>query len=264
MQFYVELFWSVMFFSVGAVVGSFLNVVIARLPDGLSIVYPSSRCPVCQHEIRPYDNIPILSFFILLGRCRDCDSPISFRYPLVELAGSILCAALYWKWGLTPAFGVFFAFCSALLVVFFIDLDHMIIPDVISLNGIGVGLVCSTAGWIPGIDWPLSLSGILLGGALLYVPAVIYEKIRGVEGLGGGDIKLLAMIGAFSGPQAVIFVLFLSSLVGTAAALAGLALRGGSSSSPIPFGPFLTASAVVYVFAGTRVMGYFYELSSYL
>lgn len=263
-QFYTDLFWAVAAFVLGAVVGSFLNVVIVRLPQGASIVYPPSRCPVCLHEVRPYDNIPVVSFLVLMGRCRDCGSRISFRYPFVEFTSACLCLALYWKFGLTPAFGVFFAFCSSLIAIFWIDLDHMIIPDVISLNGLGVGAICAVAGWIPDLDWRLSLIGTFLGGGILYLPAVIYEKVRGMEGLGGGDIKLLAMIGAFTGPQAVIFVLFCSSLVGTVTALSMLAIRGGSASSPIPFGPFLTSSAILYVFAGKQVMNYFYELSAYV
>jgi leader peptidase (prepilin peptidase) / N-methyltransferase len=263
MEFHMDLFWALAAFVLGAVIGSFLNVVIVRLPLGLSIVYPSSRCPVCLHEIRPYDNIPIVSFFFLRGRCRDCGTRISFRYPFIEFTSACLSFALYWKFGLTPAFIVFFACCSALLTVFWIDLDHMIIPDVISLNGIGVGAICAAAGWIPDLDWKFSLIGIFLGGGILYIPALIYEKVRGVEGLGGGDIKLLAMIGAFTGPQAVIFVLFCSSLVGTVTALLTIAIRGGGASSPIPFGPFLTTSAIAYIFAGKQVMNYFHVLSAY-
>jgi len=264
MQFSIDLFWAFAAFVMGSVIGSFLNVVIVRLPRGDSIVYPSSRCPVCLNEIRPYDNIPIVSFFVLGGRCRDCGSRISFRYPFVEFTSACLCSALYWKFGLTPGFAVLVAFCASLIAIFWIDLDHMIIPDVISLNGVGVGAVCAAAGWIPDLDWKLSLVGIIFGGGLLYLPAVIYEKVRGVEGLGGGDIKLLAMIGAFTGPQAVIFVLFSSSLVGTVIALAIMAVRGEGASSPIPFGPFLTSSAIIYVFAGKHVMNYFYGLSAYL
>lgn len=257
---YYDLFWAVMAFAFGAAVGSFLNVVILRLPAGESIVHPPSRCPNCGTDIRWYDNIPILSFLFLLGRCRDCGSSISFRYPLVELVTGCLALALFLRWGLTPAFGVFFPFCCAMVVVFGIDLDHMIIPDVISLNGIPIGIIASIFGFIPDMDWQASLIGMLVGGAVLYVPAAVYEKIRGIEGLGGGDIKLLAMIGAFTGIHGVLFVLFFSSLIGSLAAFIGIVVKGGGAKTPIPFGPFLTAAAIVYVFVGSTVVDFFYSI----
>lgn len=251
--------WSFMF---GAIVGSFLNVVIIRLPEGKSVVFPSSRCPSCRKEIRFYDNIPILSYFILLGRCRNCGARFSIRYPAVEFLTACLSLALFWRFGLSAELVVFFLFCAAMVVVFWIDLDHMIIPDVISLNGLAVGMVAASAGLLEGMNWKLSVGGALMGGAILYFPAVIYEKIRGIEGLGGGDIKLLAMIGAFTGPFGVIFVLFLSSLAGTLFALFGMAVKGTRSTTPIPFGPFLTTAAVFYVFAAPWVIPFFHGAPS--
>lgn len=252
---YVWAIWSFMF---GAIVGSFLNVVIVRLPEGRSVVFPSSRCPNCRHEIRFYDNIPILSYFILLGRCRHCGAGFSFRYPAVEFLFACLSLALFWRFGLSTELFVFFFFCAAMVVVFWIDLDHMIIPDIISLNGLGLGMIAASAGLLDGMNWKLSVGGALMGGAILYFPAVIYEKIRGVEGLGGGDIKLLAMIGAFTGPFGVIFVLFFASLSGTLFALVGMALKGTRSTTPIPFGPFLTSAAVLFVFASSRLIPFFH------
>jgi leader peptidase (prepilin peptidase) / N-methyltransferase len=258
----LDMVWAVASFVFGAMVGSFLNVVIARLPAGDSVVSPRSRCPVCEKEIRSYDNIPLLSYLVLLGRCRDCGHRISIRYPVVEFITACLCLALYWKFGSTSEFGVFFVFCAALVAVFWIDIDHMIIPDVISLNGIIVGIIVSFTGFLPDITWEISAVGVLLGGAILYIPAVIYRKIRGIEGLGGGDIKLLAMIGAFTGPYGVVFVLFFSSLLGSFAALAGMVTKEAGSTTPIPFGPFLAGSAIFYVFAGPEIIVRFYMMSS--
>ncbi len=261
MELYVNLFWSAVTFLLGAIVGSFLNVVIARVPTGQSIAYPPSYCPACRHEIRWYDNIPILGYFMLLGRCRDCGGRISIRYPLIEFVFACMSLGLYLKYGLSPAFGVFFIFAAAMVAVFWIDLDHMIIPDVISLNGTVVGLAVVTAGIVPGLTWKDGFIGLALGALILYIPAVLYERIRGLEGLGGGDIKLLAMVGAFLGPYGVIFVLFFASFIGSLVAVASMALRRTESSSPIPFGPFLTAAAVLYVFVGQDLVDRFLGLT---
>ena len=259
-----SLVWAVGCFLIGAIVGSFLNVVIARVPVDESIVHPPSHCPECDHPIRWYDNIPIVGYFVLLGRCRDCGGRISIRYPFIEFLFAGLSLALYWKYDLSPAFVVFFVFIAAMIAVFWIDLDHMIIPDVISLNGTVVGLAAATGGLLPGVTWPDSYIGLILGGLILYIPAVVYEKIRGIEGLGGGDIKLLAMIGTFVGPYGVIFVLFFASFIGSLTAFAGMALRRTESSTPIPFGPFLSAAAVLYVFVGQEAMVRFLDFSRYL
>ncbi len=256
-----EPFWSVNTFLLGALIGSFLNVVIVRVPMGDSIVHPPSRCPDCDNSIRFYDNIPMLSFLFLGGRCRDCGSRISFRYPLIEFLTACLSLALYKKFGLSTAYTVFFPYCCAMIVVFWIDLDHMIIPDVISLNGIAVGVIVSAFGLIPDMNIKSSLLGTLFGGVILYLPAVIYEKLRGSEGLGGGDIKLLAMIGAFTGAYGVVFVLFFASFVGSAIALISIAVKGSSAKTPIPFGPFLTTAGVAYVFVSTQVIQHFFAIS---
>jgi leader peptidase (prepilin peptidase) / N-methyltransferase len=255
------MFWAFFSFLFGAVVGSFLNVVIARVPLEESVVSPRSRCPRCGHEIRAFDNVPMLSYLFLGGRCRDCGDNISVRYPLVEFLTASLFTAIYLKWGLSPATPVFWAFTAAMIAIFWIDFDHMIIPDVISLSFIPVGMSAAIVGVIPGMDWQQSFIGTFLGGAATYFPAVIYERIRGVEGLGGGDVKLLAMIGAFTGPYGVVFVLFLASMTGSVAALGAMAFTRAGSTTPIPFGPFITASALVYVFAGTEIIDRFLRLS---
>jgi len=264
MEFYLNLYLAAGFFLLGAAVGSFLNVVIARLPQGESIVSPRSRCPKCGTFIRCYDNIPILSFLFLRGRCRYCGCRISYRYPFVEFLTACLGLALFLKWGLTTAFLVYFLFTAAWLAVFWIDLDHMIIPNVISYPGMVLGLLFSAAGMVPGITWQLSLAGLLLGGIILYVPAVIYEKIRKVEGLGGGDIKLLAMMGTVTGPHGVVFILFASSLVGSLSGVVGMALRRTDLAARIPFGPFLVGAAVLYLLAGDKILNRFFQISRLL
>jgi leader peptidase (prepilin peptidase)/N-methyltransferase len=176
---------------------------------------------------------------------------------------ALLFLALYVKWGFTPATGVFSIFAAALVAIFWIDLDHMIIPDAISLNCIPIGVAAAVGGLLPGMDWKYSLVGTVLGAVVLYVPAVLYERIRGTEGLGGGDVKLLAMIGAFTGPYGVMFVLFLSSTVGSLFGLVGMAALKTESTAPIPFGPFLSAAAVAYLFAGPEIIEWLFGLSLY-
>ncbi len=245
-------FWAVSTFLVGAAIGSFLNVVILRLPENQSIVSPGSHCPVCGASIRFYNNIPIISYLLLFGKCSNCSERISLRYPLVELITALLSVGLFFRWGLTGAYVVFFVFSAAMVAVFFIDLDHLIIPDSISLNGIPIGLAASITGVIPWMDWRLAVIGFFVGGAILYVPAVIYETIRGVEGLGAGDVKLLAMMGTFIGPMGVFFVLFWSSLVGAFVGLFSMILGRSRTTTPIPFGPFLTSAGIVYIFLGDK------------
>lgn len=254
-------FWSTASLLIGAVVGSFLNVVIVRLPAQESIVSPSSRCPKCGRSIWFYDNIPIASWFVLRGRCRSCGGRISPRYFFVELVTALLFLAVYHKWGVTPTAVLYCMFMCAMIVIFWIDLDHMIIPDVISLNFIPIGVAASVVAAIPGMDWKSSLLGLVLGVAVSYLPAVIYEKLRGVEGLGGGDVKLLAMIGAFTGPYGVVFVLFFASVGGTLVAVTGMLLHRTASTTPIPFGPFLTLAALAYVFGGRESVEWFLRLA---
>ncbi len=258
---YLPYYWGTVCFVVGAVVGSFLNVVIWRIPREESIVSPGSRCPHCHNSIRFYDNIPIVSYLILRGRCRKCGGRISIRYPVIEFLTACLCLALYLRWGMTPTFVVFFVFSAAMMAVFWIDLDHMIIPDSISLNGLPVGIAASIIGIVPGMDWRLSFAGMLLGGAIPYLLAVLYAKIRGIEGLGGGDVKLLAMIGTFLGPFGVAFVLFWASTTGSMVALSGMLLRKTPSTTAIPFGPFLAVSAVVYLFFGEQWINHFSRIA---
>lgn len=232
---------------IGAVVGSFLNVVILRLPEeGESIVFPASRCPKCLHALKWYDNIPIISFILLKRKCRYCEAPISWQYPLIELVMALLSLALVFKFGLTPALAIYFVFTAALLVVIVIDFYHKIIPDIISLPGIVVGFACSFIN--PAVTWQQSGLGLLIGGGVLYALAAGYYLFTKREGMGGGDIKLLAMIGAFLGWQSLPFVVFGSSILGALVGIGAMAKQKKGGKTMIPYGPFLSMAALLYMF----------------
>jgi leader peptidase (prepilin peptidase)/N-methyltransferase len=252
----MNVFLEVFFTIVGAVVGSFLNVLICRIPGGQSIVFPSSHCPKCQHAIRFYDNIPIISYLILRGKCRDCHEKISLRYPLVEGVTAAFSLLLFWKFGITMQYLFSFIFVAALIVITFIDLDHQIIPDVISLPGIP--FFCIGAVFFMGLTVWESLLGILIGGGCLFAIAFGYEVITKREGMGGGDIKLLAMLGAFLGWKSLFFILFVSSLLGAVIGITLMLLKGENMKYAVPFGPFLSVAAIAYLFVGFDVMNYFY------
>lgn len=252
-------------FAFGAVVGSFLNVVIHRLPQGESIVRPRSRCPACGEPIRAADNIPLLSFLLLRGRCRHCGQPISFRYPLVEGLAGLLATACLATFGLSLDALAYFAFAAALLAVVFIDLDWQIIPDAISLPGIPVGLLLSFVlepGW-PGFGpWSAALAA-LAGGGLLWALAAGYQLLRGVEGMGLGDVKLLAMLGAWLGLRSLPVILLVSSVTGALAGLGVMLATGRGLKAAIPFGPFLVLGAYCYLFFGEELIRWYLELGSY-
>ncbi len=246
----------------GMVVGSFLNVCICRLPKNESIVSPPSHCPACSYQIRWYDNIPLLSYLFLRGKCRGCGVPISLQYPLVELLNGILTLLLFLRFGPTLAFATLFLFCSALVVITFIDIEHQIIPDEISLPGIAVGFILSF--FIPGYSWLNSLLGILLGGGSLLLVAWAYHRLTGKDGMGGGDVKLLAMMGAFLGWKAVLFILFASSLIGSIAGVSIMLLQKKDSKLAIPFGPYLASAAVLYIFYGRSLIRWYLGLSGFI
>lgn len=255
---------SILVFIFGAVIGSFLNVCIARIPNGESVISPPSRCPKCKAPISFYDNIPLISYLLLRGRCRACGERISPRYFIVELLTAGLALALFDRFGLGFAFFVSLIFVGALIVISFIDLDVRIVPDVISLPGIALGLVLSVVGYFivqeePNIvPTPLSsLLGILTGGGFLLLTAWIYEKFTGVEGMGGGDIKLLAMIGAFLGWPSIPLTLFFASLVGSVVGLALMLATGAGRRLALPFAPFLCFGALIFVFFGEQIIQFY-------
>lgn len=258
----------VIVFLFGAIMGSFLNVCIARIPDGESIIHPSSHCPKCKAPIPFYFNIPLLSYVLLLGRCHSCRTNISPRYFFVELLMACLAVALYYQFGFSLAFLVSFIFVAALIVISFIDLDVRIVPDVISLPGIVAGLLFSVvARYLINdpfeiIPSPLSaLIGVLVGGGFLLALAWAYEAFTGVEGMGGGDIKLLAMIGAFLGWTAIPFTLFFASLTGSVIGLGFMIGKGVGRRFALPFAPFLCMGALLYLFFGNELMEFYFPRS---
>lgn len=251
----MDLFIEACAFVFGAIVGSFLNVCIYRIPARVSLLFPGSRCPVCEAPIRWYQNIPILSWLVLGGKCAECRTAISVRYPVIEaLTGCLYLSTVYY-FGLSAATGVYLLLLSALLVVSFIDLDHQVVPNVISLPGMFIGFVL--AGIFLPTGWVDSLLGVLLGGGLLLAVATGYRLLTGVDGMGMGDVKLLAMIGAFLGWQSILPTLFLGSLAGTLVGIPLMLYRRAGSRLAIPFGPFLSLGAVLYLFVWPQLFSWY-------
>ncbi len=245
-------------FVFGAVVGSFLNVCIYRIPLQQSIVFPASHCPECNLALRWYHNIPVLSFLVLRGQCGFCQKPISWRYPAVELLNALLYLAVFHISAFSLTTIVLFLFISALIVITFIDIDHHIIPDVISLPGVVAGVAASFV--LPWVSWQDSILGALLGGGSLFAVAYVYALFTGKEGMGGGDIKLLAMVGAFLGYKAILPVIFFSSLMGTAVGVPLMLIKKADGRLAIPFGPFIAAATLVYLFAGAQIIRWYLNL----
>ncbi len=253
-----EIFFLIFATILGAAVGSFLNVVILRLPkEDSSIVFPASHCPACLAPLHWYENIPIFSYLLLRGRCGHCKEKISLQYPLVELAMAALSAALFHRFGLSTAFAGYFIFAAALLAIIFIDYHHYIIPDVIDLPGIVLGFLFSFIN--PLVSWQSSLIGIIAGGGVLWAVAAIYAFLRKKEGMGGGDIKLLAMLGAWLGWQSLPFIIFFSSFSGAVIGSISLYLLKKDQASQIPFGPFLSVAAFLFLFFNEQI-SFFYQL----
>lgn len=238
-------------FVLGAVLGSFLNVLIHRLPRGESIVLPASHCPHCQAPIAPWDNLPLISYVLLRGRCRHCGSPIAIRYVLVEAAAGALLASLVWRFGVTPAMARYAVLGFALLIVFFTDLERGLIPNAVTYPGIVIGLLF---GALSGALLPSLLAAVGASGVFLLIAIVS----RG--GLGGGDIKLAAMIGAFLGAPGVIVALFLAVALGAFAALVLLALRLRTRRQTIPFGPAMAVGAIIAVFTSDALVRWYLTL----
>jgi leader peptidase (prepilin peptidase)/N-methyltransferase len=240
----------------GLCVGSFLNVVIARLPEGRSVAYPGSACPRCETPIAWYDNLPVLSYAILRGQCRKCRESISWRYPAVEIICGILFALAYIRFERGTALASALILLAGLLTITAIDLDHQIIPDVLSLPGIAVGILFSVAPG--GIGWVPSLLGVLLGGGVFLVIILASTLVLGQAGMGVGDVKLGAMLGAFLGWKLALLSILLSTLLGGPLA-AGLLVTGRKGrKDPIPFGPFLALGGFVSLFWGDALLAWYF------
>ena len=238
----------------GAVIGSFLNVVIYRLPLGKSTVWPSSACPHCARELSWYENIPVASFVALRGRCRTCGARISLQYPLVEALTAVMFGAGWWYYGPGPLLASRLVFGCALIVLFAIDLEHQLLPNAITLPGIVVGFLFSLV-TEPG--WMSSLIGILVGGGVLYGVAEAYYRIRHEEGLGMGDVKMLAMVGAFLGWQLTLLTLVLGSVSGTVIGLGLIATNRAGMKYALPFGTFLALGAAVAASVGHALLEWY-------
>jgi leader peptidase (prepilin peptidase)/N-methyltransferase len=238
----------------GLVVGSFLNVCIHRLPRRESLNWPASHCTSCNRPLSWYENIPLASWLVLRGRCRTCRAPISIRYPVVEAITGVVFIAGYAIYGLTPLLAARLLFACAMIVLFAIDLRHQILPNVITVPGIVVGFVLSFA-LPPG--WVSSLIGLLLGGGVLYAIAEAYYRLRGIEGLGMGDVKMLAMIGAFLGWPLMLLTLVLASFAGSIVGV-GLIVWGRCGMKlALPFGTFLAIGALVAAVAGEPILEWY-------
>jgi len=242
------IFMEIIIALLGAAIGSFLNVCIRRIPAGESLVFPASHCPKCNYSIRFYDNIPLISYLALRGRCRNCREGISLQYPLVELLTAIMALLLFWKFGLTLKFLFSFLFACVLIIITFIDLEHQIIPDVLTLPGIPVFFLAAV--FAMGVSLLEAVLGVLIGGGILYAIAFGYELITKREGMGGGDIKLLAMLGAFFGWKSLFFILLVSSFLGAIVGISVMLIKGKDMKYAVPFGPFLSLAALACIFWG--------------
>jgi leader peptidase (prepilin peptidase)/N-methyltransferase len=265
-------------FLIGLSVGSFLNVCIERLPLKASIITPRSRCPKCKEPIVWYDNIPLLSWFLLGGRCRNCRETISIRYPGVEALTAVISILLGLQYGLNVAWAVYLAFSSAMIVLILIDLDHRILPDVITLNGIWIGILLMLYLKPPsqlaeriytavGLGLPstyvlaltASLAGILFGGGLLWIVREAFFLLRGIEGMGFGDVKMMAMVGAFLGLPLTLLTILLGSVLGSIIGLAVIALTGKERHYELPFGTFLGGGAIVALLYGDDLIRVYFD-----
>jgi leader peptidase (prepilin peptidase)/N-methyltransferase len=254
-----DLIIKIFVFIFGSIVGSFLNVCIYRMPREESVVTPRSHCPNCNSIIYWYDNIPILSYLILRARCRFCKKPVSLRYPIVELLTAIVFVLLYNYFGLSPKLFVYLLFICGLIVATFVDIAHRIIPDEISISGIVLGFILSII--FPQLQneqirlWAgfQSVLGILVGGGIIYLTGVLGDFIFKKETMGGGDVKLLAMIGAFFGWKIALLTFFLAPFFGL---IVGIIVLIRTKDHLIPYGPFLSLAAVVSVFYFQQIMNF--------
>jgi leader peptidase (prepilin peptidase) / N-methyltransferase len=244
----------------GLAVGSFLNVCIYRIPLGRSVVSPASRCPQCDTALQWIDNIPVVSYLVLGGRCRKCHAPISMRYPIVELIMMAVFLVHYYVFGLDPILVPRLLFASAMIVLFAIDLEHHLLPNVITLPGIVIGFAFSLL-LPPG---PLSsLIGILIGGGVLWLIGEAYYRFAGQEGMGGGDVKMLGMIGAFLGWKLVLITLVFSSITGAIIGLGLIATRRGDMKYALPYGTFLALAGLLASLQGDRIAAWYAGMYGY-
>ncbi len=245
----------------GLIIGSFSNVCIYRIPRNESLIRPGSHCPKCNQPIKFYDNIPLVSFIILKGKCRYCKGKISWQYPLVEFLTGIIYLLLFLRYGLQLVTFVYMFFCSALIIITFIDLKENIIPDVLSLPFLLLGFLMSF--FLKNLSPINSLLGILAGGGVLLLVAILGSFLFKKEAMGGGDIKLAAMVGAFLGWQLTLLSLFLSFFTGAIIGIVIL-IKNKGESDPIPFGPFIALGTIIALFFGHSIINWYLSLVIHL
>ena len=242
----------VLIFILGLIVGSFSNVCIYRIPRNESIIYPASHCPKCRSKIKPVDNIPLLSYILLKGRCRNCKSKISIQYPIVELITGLIYLIIYLTYGLGVQTLIYIILSSALMIIAFIDLNQQIVPDVISLPGIIIGFILSF--FVPYISFINSALGVLVGGGIILIIGMAGSVIFKKEAMGGGDVKLAAMIGAFLGWRYIIISLFLGFFVGALAGIILILSKIKSREDTVPFGPFIILGSFITLLWGEKII----------
>jgi leader peptidase (prepilin peptidase)/N-methyltransferase len=286
LNFVGESFLSVLFFVLGAIIGSFLNVVIYRVPRKESIVFPNSFCPECRTPIKPYDNVPILSWVILRGKCRYCQKKISLRYPFVEFLTAIIFLITFWHFGLNAFLPLALIFVASMIALIFIDAEHMILPDVITyplfffaifsrlifalifgkeffndLNYFSATMLESFPFWILTII--SALLGALIGGGFLFFTGKLWEYLRGIEAMGMGDVKMMLGVGAFLGVWLTFLTIFFAAFTGSLAGIAISFIRGEKSlQTQIPFGIFLGTGAIVSLILGDQIVNSYLQIFS--
>jgi len=252
-------------FAFGLIIGSFLNVCIYRIPEGKSVVAPSSRCTSCGTPIKFYDNVPVLSYLVLRGRCRSCKAKLSMRYPVVELLNAVLYIVILGRFGFEPPW-IFLSYCvfaSSLIVIFFIDLDHQIIPNSITLPGIPLALILGSTilpdpfAPMEQLGWQASVIGCLAGGGSFYLVAVAGKAVLKKDAMGGGDIKMMALVGGLLGWKAVIMTTFVGSLLGSVVGVSLILIKGREWGARIPFGPYLALGSLVSLLWGHDILTWY-------
>ena len=266
------------YFVFGLVVGSFLNVCICRIPRGESVVFPRSHCPGCGAAIRPYDNVPLLSYLVLRGRCRSCGDHISFQYPVVELLTGLLFYACAAVWSFTPPTFIYSLFLALLVILVFVDYQHQILPNVVTIPGTVAGILLSPFlaegayrdvltvasasalqpdGYEGLLPWIGSTLGALIGGGILLVVGSAYRLVRKRQGLGMGDVKMMAMVGAFLGWRSALLTIFAASFAGSIIGLFLILFQGKSLQHKLAFGTFLGIGAAAVLFFGASILGWY-------
>jgi leader peptidase (prepilin peptidase)/N-methyltransferase len=245
----------ILIFVLGLIVGSFSNVCIYRIPRNESVIYPASHCPKCRTKIKPVDNIPLLSYILLKGRCRNCRSKISIQYPVVEFLNGLIYLIIYLIYGLSIQSLVYIVLSSALIIIAFIDLQEQIIPDIISLPGIVVGVILSFI--VPYISFINSALGALFGGGVILIIAWVGSIVFKKEAMGGGDVKLTAMIGAFLGWRYTIISLFLGFFLGALIGIILIIAKIKKREDAIPFGPFIALGSIITLLWGEKILSWY-------